>query len=80
MGYIPFKKWKVKGGIGLVKYKKGRFLTAVVDICQSREEFTKDLHEAFSEIEKWRADNTHSPPSMTEEDDFKMTYEKISPE
>lgn len=64
----------------MVKYKKGRFLTATVDICQSRKNFTKDLHEAFSEIEKWRANNTYSPPSMTTEEDFEMTYEEISPE
>jgi hypothetical protein len=50
----------------------------VIDISQSREDFSKDLEEAFSEIAKWRKDKTHLPPmTYIKRQEFPV-YEKNS--
>jgi len=46
----------------MIRYKKGRVLTAVVDICVPREQFRRDVHEAFNELEKWRENREYNPP------------------
>jgi hypothetical protein len=46
----------------MIRYKRGRILTAVLDICVPREQFSLDVSEAFGEIEKWRQDRSYSPP------------------
>jgi hypothetical protein len=46
----------------MIRYKKGRILTAVVDICVPREQFRLDVSEAFGELDKWRQDRSYSPP------------------
>lgn len=45
----------------MISYSKGRFLQAKVDICVPREQFRKDINEAFSEIDKWRDDKEYYP-------------------
>ncbi len=45
----------------MIKYSKNKFLHAEVDICVSREQFYKDINEAFSEIDKWRSDKEYRP-------------------
>lgn len=46
----------------MIGYRRGRILTAVLDICVPREQFRREVHEAFGEIEKWRQDRSYSPP------------------
>jgi|TARA_R100001163_G_C5060646_1_gene197480 hypothetical protein len=66
--------------MGLVKYSKGRLLTAVVDICQPREVFYRDLHEAFGEIEKWRKNPAYSPPRTRFSSNYHKIYETKVPD
>jgi|6_EtaG_2_1085325.scaffolds.fasta_scaffold13131_3 hypothetical protein len=64
----------------MIRYKKCRTLTAVVDICVPREQFRRDIAEAFGEIEKWREDRAYSPPNTSLSGNPRGKKVKVSPE
>lgn len=54
----------------MINYSKSKFLHAEVDICVPREQFYKDINEAFDEIDKWRENKDYSPKGTIKKTPF----------